>query len=207
MSKLMKIGLYFITSSDFGWSHEELAEMVLKAGVKFIQFREKAMSAKQMYEIAKRIRKLTYDYSATFIVNDRVDLALAVEADGVHIGQEDLPLEVVRDIFDGMIGISTHSVEEAKKAEPLADYISAGPVFRTTTKRDAKDPIGIEGVKAIVKAVSKPVVAIGGINKHNIVEVLKTGVSGVAVVSAIANSPNPEESAKELLEIVRKFLD
>jgi thiamine-phosphate pyrophosphorylase len=203
----MKIGLYFITSSDFGWSHEELAEMVLKAGVKFIQFREKAMNAKQMYEIAKRIRKLTYDYSATFIVNDRVDLALAVEADGVHIGQDDLPLEVVRDIFDGMIGISTHNVEEAKKAEPLADYISAGPVFRTTTKRDAKEPIGIEGVKAIVKAVSKPVVAIGGINKHNIVEVLKTGVSGVAVVSAIANSPNPEESAKELLEIVRKFLD
>jgi len=203
----MKIGLYFITSSDFGWSHEELAEMALKAGVKFIQFREKAMSTKRMFEIAKKIRKLTYDYSATFIVNDRVDLALAVEADGVHIGQDDLPLEVVRDIFDGIVGISTHNVEEAKEAEPFADYISAGPVFRTTTKRDAKEPIGVEGVKAIVKAVSKPVVAIGGINKYNIAEVLKTGVSGVAVVSAIANSPNPEESAKELLEIVRKFLD
>ena len=203
----MKIGLYFITSSDFGWSHEELAEMALKAGIRFVQFREKAMSAKQMYEIAKRIRKLTYDYSATFIVNDRVDLALAVEADGVHIGQDDLPLEVVREMFDGIVGISTHNIEEAKKAEPFADYISAGPVFRTTTKRDAKEPIGIEGVRAIVKAVSKPVVAIGGINKHNIVEVLKTGVNGVAVVSAIANSPNPEESAKELLEIVRKFLD
>ena len=205
--KVMKIGLYFITSSDFGRTHEELAEAVLKAGVRFIQFREKRMSTKKMFEVAKRIRKLTWEYSATFVVNDRVDLALAVEADGVHLGQDDLPYEVVREIFDGIVGVSTHNVDEAKKAERYADYISAGPVFRTTTKKDAKEPIGLEGLKKIVSSVKKPVVAIGGINRHNVEDVLKTGVKGVAVISAIANTQNPEKSAKELLEIVKKYLD
>ncbi|WP_457550512.1 thiamine phosphate synthase [Archaeoglobus sp.] len=203
----MNIGLYFITSSDFGRTHEELAEAVLKAGVKFIQFREKETSVRKMFEVAKRIRKLTWEYSATFVVNDRVDLALAVEADGVHLGQDDFPYEVVREIFDGIVGVSTHSVDEAKKAEKYVDYISVGPIFRTVTKKDAKDPIGLEGLRIIVSSVKKPVVAIGGINKSNIEDVLKTGVKGVAVISAVANSQNPEKSAKELLEIVKKYLN
>jgi len=203
----MEIGLYFITSSDFGRTHEELAEAVLKAGVRFIQFREKSMSARQMFSVAKKLRKLTWDYSATLIINDRIDLALAVDADGVHLGQDDLPYEVAREMFDGIIGVSTHSVEEAKKAEKFADYISAGPVFKTTTKEDAKEPIGIEGLRRIVSSVKMPVVAIGGINKFNIEDVLKTGVKGVAVISAIANSQNPEKSAKELLEIVKRYLN
>ncbi len=202
----MKIGLYFITTSEFGKRHEELAESVLKAGVRFVQFREKRMSCRDMYEIAKRLRILTREYSARFVVNDRVDLALAVDADGVHLGQDDFPYEIVRDIFDGIVGVSTHNVEEAKRAEMYADYVSAGPVFRTKTKRDAREPIGIEGLKRIVSAVSKPVVAIGGINESNIEEVLKTGVSGVAVISAIANSENPEKSARRLLEIVKRYL-
>ncbi|ADB57866.1 thiamine phosphate synthase [Archaeoglobus profundus] len=203
----MKIGLYFITSSEFSRTHEELAEAVLRVGVRFIQFREKNMSARQMFSVAKNLRKLTWEYSATLIVNDRVDLALAVEADGVHLGQDDLPFEVVKDIFDGIVGVSTHSVDEAKKAERYIDYISAGPVFRTTTKKNAKEPIGLEGLRRIVSSVKKPVVAIGGINKFNIEDVLKTGVKGVAVISAIANSQNPEKSAKELLEIVKRYLD
>lgn len=203
----MKIGLYFITTSEFGRTHEMLAESVLKAGVKFVQFREKGMSVREMYEIARRLRKLTLEYSAKLIINDRVDLALAVDADGVHLGQDDFPYEVVRDIFDGIVGVSTHSVEEALRAEEFADYISAGPVFKTTTKRDAKKPIGIEGLKRIVSAVKKPVVAIGGINKSNIEDVLKTGVKGVAVISAIAKAEDPEKSARELLEIVKRYLD
>ncbi len=201
----VRFDVYFITSSEFGRSHEELAEMVLRAGVGVVQFREKGMSAKQMFEIAKRLRKLTEEYGATFIVNDRVDLALAVDADGVHVGQEDLPAEVVREIFDGIVGVSAHTVEEAKKAERYADYLGVGPVFATKTKRDAKEPIGLEGLRRIVEAVSVPVVAIGGINRDNVLEVLKTGVSGVAVISAIAGAKNPEEEAKKLLEIVRSY--
>jgi thiamine-phosphate pyrophosphorylase len=202
---ITKIGLYVITDSRFGWSHEELVEMSLKAGVRFIQFREKKLPTRRMYEIAKRIREITKEYSATFIVNDRVDLAISVDADGVHIGQDDLPIEVVRDIFDGLIGVSTHSVEEAKRSERFADYISVGPVFKTKTKEDAKDPVGVETLRDVVKSVSKPVVAIGSINRHNIVDVLKTGVSGVAVISAIANSKDPERSARELLEIISRW--
>jgi thiamine-phosphate pyrophosphorylase len=207
MQNLMKIDfdVYFITDSSFGWTHEQLAEMVLRAGIKVIQFREKNMSTKQMFETAKRLRKLTEDYGATFIVNDRVDLALAVDADGVHVGQDDLPAEVVREIFDGIVGVSAHTVEEAKKAERYADYIGAGPVFPTKTKKDAKEPIGIEGLRKIVEAVSIPVVAIGSINRNNVVEVLKTGVAGVAVISAIASAKNPEEEARKLLGIVRGF--
>lgn len=199
------IGLYVITTSEFGRSHEELAELALKAGVGFIQFREKGMSVRRMYEIAKKLRTLTSEYSATFIVNDRVDLALAVDADGVHLGQDDIPFEVVGDFFDGILGVSTHSVEEAKRAERYADYVSAGPVFRTDVKRDLK-PIGLEGLRKIVLEVGKPVVAIGGINRDNVEDVLKVGVKGVAVISAVAKSKNPERAAREILEIVKRYL-
>ncbi len=202
----MRFDVYFITDSNFGWTHEELAEMVLRAGIKVVQFREKKMSTKQMFETAKRLRKLTEDYGATLIINDRVDLALAVDADGVHIGQDDLPAEVVREIFDGIVGVSAHTVEEAKRVEKYADYLGVGPVFATKTKKDAKEPIGVEGLRKIVEAVKVPVVAIGGINRKNIEKVLEVGVSGVAVISAIANAENPEKEARMLLEIVKRYL-
>ena len=205
MRRKLKFDVYFITDSNFGWTHEQLAEMALKAGIRVIQFREKKMSTKQMFETAKRLRKLTEDYDAILIINDRVDLALAVGADGVHVGQDDLPAEVVREIFDGIVGVSAHTVEEAKRAERYADYLGVGPVFATKTKRDAKEPIGIEGLRRIVQAVNIPVVAIGSINRDNVLEVLKTGVAGVAVISAIAGARNPEEEAKKLLEIVRNY--
>ena len=198
-------GVYFITSSEFGWTHEELAKMALEAGVRIIQFREKNMSTKRMFEIARRLRKMTDEYGATFIVNDRVDLALAVGADGVHVGQDDLPAEVVREIFDGIIGVSAHTVDEAKRAERFADYLGVGPVFGTKTKKDAKEPIGVEGLRRIVRSVSIPVIAIGGINRSNVLEVLKAGVAGVAVISAIAGAKDPKEEAKRLVEIVEGY--
>jgi len=206
MMKKLQFDVYFITDSSFGWTHEQLAEMALRAGIKVIQFREKKMSTKRMFEIAKKLRKLTEDYDAILIINDRVDLALAVGADGVHVGQDDLPAEVVREIFDGIVGVSAHTVEEAKKVEKYADYLGVGPVFATKTKKDAKEPIGIEGLRKNVQAVNIPVVAIGSINRNNVLDVLKTGVAGVAVISAIAGAENPEEEAKKLLEIVRNYL-
>ncbi len=203
--KRLRFDVYFITSSEFGRTHEELAKIALEAGVRVIQFREKRMSTRRMFEIAKKLRRLTEEYDATLIINDRVDLALAVGADGVHVGQEDLPAEAVREIFDGIVGVSAHTVEEAKKAERFADYLGVGPVFGTKTKRDAKEPIGIEGLRKIVRSVSVPVVAIGGINRNNVLEVLKAGVAGVAVISAIAGAEDPKEEAKKLVEIVRSY--
>ncbi len=201
---LEKIRVYFVTDSRFG-KHEELAKKALEGGVRAIQFREKRMSAREMYKVAKRLREITYDYDALLIINDRVDLAMSVEADGVHVGQSDLPYYAIREFFDGYIGVSAHTVYEAKEAEIYADYLGVGPVFKTTTKEDAREPIGLEGLKEIVKAVKIPVVAIGGINAKNAVDVLKTGVAGIAVVSAIAASDNVTSAAKELVEISNKI--
>ncbi len=200
---LEKLKLYFITDSRFG-KHEELAEKVLKAGVKAIQLREKSMSSKEIYEVAKKIRKLTLDYDALFIVNDRLDIALASDADGVHLGQEDLPFDAAREIFDGIVGVSTHNVEEAKKAERYADYLGVGPVFATKTKTDAREPIGIENFKKIVSTTKVPVIAIGGINHSNVLEVLEAGAFGVAVISAIAMHADVYTAARSLLDIIQK---
>ena len=199
------LSLYFITDSNFGYKHEELAEMALGAGVRTIQFREKKMSTKKMFEVAKRIRKLTEEYSALFIVNDRLDIALATNADGLHLGQDDLPAPVAREIADLILGVSVSNVEEALEAEKHADYLGAGPVFSTSTKEDAGDAIGISGLKEILKAVKIPVVAIGGINHSNARPVLETGCAGIAVISAIAGSKDPRRSAEELLKIIRSF--
>ncbi len=196
-----KLGVYFITDSSYG-KHEELAEKALKGGIKAIQLREKAMTTKELYRVAKNLRKLTHDYDALLFINDRLDVAIAADADGVHVGQEDLPPESFRDSFDGIIGVSAHTAEEAMSAEPFADYLGVGPVFSTTTKKDAKEPLGISGLREIVNSTILPVIAIGGINHNNVREVLVTGVAGVAVVSAIASAINIEDAARKLLEIV-----
>jgi thiamine-phosphate pyrophosphorylase len=197
--------VYFITSRDFGHSHEDLAEMALKAGIRMVQFREKKMETGKMVEIAKRLRRMCDDYGAIFIVNDRIDVALACNADGVHVGQEDIPAEEVREVFDGILGVSVRSINEAIRAEKHADYLSIGPVFPTKTKKDAGRAIGIKGLKEIVRAVSIPVVAIGSINRDNVLDVLKAGVDGIAVISSIAAAYNPEDEAKKLLEIVKGY--
>jgi thiamine-phosphate pyrophosphorylase len=199
------LDVYFITNPNFGYTHEEIAEIVLKAGVRIIQFREKLMPTKKMVETAKRLRKLTQEYDALFIVNDRIDVALASHADGVHVGQQDMPADLTREIFDGIIGVSARNANEASNAEMYADYIGAGPVFPTKTKEDAGKAIGVEGLVEIVRATSIPVVAVGSINKNNAIDALKAGAVGIAVISAIAAAKNPEKEAKILLEIVKDF--
>lgn len=195
-------GVYFITDSKFG-SHEDLAKKALELGVRLIQLRDKKMKDLELLKVAKKLRELTESYDALLIVNDRIDLAMACEADGVHLGQEDLPVEIARELFDGIIGISVHSAEEAIKAKK-ADYVGAGPVFATTTKEDAKTPIGIKGLKEILSATNLPVFAIGGINLENVKSVLDCGVAGVAVVSAIAGES--KEKAKDFIDLVNKYL-
>ncbi|OGW53990.1 MAG: thiamine-phosphate diphosphorylase [Nitrospirae bacterium RBG_13_43_8] len=181
-------GLCFITDRKVsGLSYEDMTHKVLLKGVRWIQFRDKKRSRREIYQNAIRLRRLTKDYDAVFVVNDFPDIALCCGADGVHLGQDDLPLKEARKIMgrDRIIGISTHSLEQAAEAErDGADYIGVGPVFPTLTK-DAGRPKGIAMLREIRKQVNIPVVAIGGISLENISSVLQTRVDAVAVASAI----------------------
>lgn len=180
-------GICFIT--DRKYSDLPLSDMihiVLRAGVKCIQYREKDLSRREIYGNAVRLRELTRLSGATLIINDHADIALAVGADGVHLGQDDLPLKEARKIMGGrIVGISTHNLDQAKEAEAGgADYIGFGPVFHTTTK-DAGTPKGIDIIRTVKENVSIPVVAIGGINLDNIASVFNAGADAVALATAI----------------------
>ena len=181
-------GLCFITDrSTTDIPYRDMVSRVLRAGVRWIQFREKIKPRRSIYEESAEIRKLTKHANAILVINDHTDIVQAVDADGVHLGQEDLPIEEARKILgtDRIIGISTHNLEQAVKAEEAgADYIGFGPVFHTTTK-DAGTPCGISALKTITEKIHIPVVAIGGINLDNVESVFMSGADAVAVASAI----------------------
>lgn len=181
-------GLCFITGrKESCLILKEIVTVVLSAGVRCIQYREKDKARRDIYREALMLRKLTDKFGAVLIVNDYTDIALAVNADGVHLGQSDLPLKEARKIFGGkkIIGISTHSIEEAIAAETGgADYIGFGPMFLTETK-DAGKPKGVRALKEIKKLIKIPVVAIGGIKAENLESVIDSGADAVAVSSGI----------------------
>jgi thiamine-phosphate pyrophosphorylase len=199
----LDLTLYVITDRRLasGRSHEEVAREAIAGGATVIQLRDKEASTKELVEIGRRLRRLTAERGVTFIVNDRVDVALAVDADGVHLGQEDMPAALARQLMGPakVIGVSAGTVEEAKRAEKEgANYLGVGPVYATATKPDAGEPIGVEGLSEILRAVSIPVVAIGGINEGNVEEVVATGADGVAVVSAVVGAQDIEAAARRL---------
>jgi thiamine-phosphate pyrophosphorylase len=200
-------GLCFITDRKAcKLSCEEMTLKVLRAGLKWVQYRDKEKSRREIYEEAIRLRKLTKDFNAVLIVNDYADIALAVDADGVHLGQDDLPVREAREIMwrDKIIGISTHSLEQAIDAEKEgADYIGFGPVFHTVTK-DAGRPKGTDLLQEIKRHVQIPVIAIGGINLENIKLVLDTGVDAVAVASAILKG-NILKNTRRFMDVIRLF--
>ncbi|MBC7223176.1 MAG: thiamine phosphate synthase [Anaerolineae bacterium] len=202
--------LYVLTDEGGGHSHLEVAEAAIAGGATVIQFRDKKMDARRLYETALRLREMTRKAGVTFIVNDRVDVALAVDADGVHVGQQDLPAAVVRRLVGPhkIVGLSATNVEEALEAERegAADYLGVGPIFTfpTVIKPDASPPMGLEGLRAIVQRVSLPVVAIGGIEHDNVAEVVRTGVAGVAVVHAVAWAEDVADAARRMLALVRE---
>lgn len=200
-------GLCFITDRKAcGLSCKDMTLKVLGTGVRWVQYREKEKSRREIYEEALRLRRLTADFNVSFIVNDHADIALSVGADGVHLGQDDLPLKEARKIIgrEKIIGISTHSLEQAIEAEKGgADYIGFGPVFHTITK-DAGSPKGIEMLRKVKKQIHIPVIAIGGITLENIRSVLETGVDAVAVASAILGG-DIVENARRFLDIIREF--
>jgi thiamine-phosphate pyrophosphorylase len=180
---------------------EQSVESVIKGGATVIQLREKNASSGEFYEQAKRVKQITDSYGVPLIINDRVDIALAVNADGVHLGQSDLPCSVARAILgeDKIIGITAPTVELAKKAAAdSADYIGVGAMFATSTKSDAKANTK-ENLAAIRKVVDIPIVIIGGIKRSNVLEFAGMGVNGAAVISDIIADANPEKAAKEMV--------
>lgn len=201
--------LYVITDRNIQKrTNLEVVEEVIAGGASVIQLREKNLSTREFFEEALLLRRYTKRYGVLFIVNDRIDIALASEADGVHLGPEDLPLSYARRIAPHLvIGYSCSTKEEAQEAERLgADYLGVGAVFPTTTKKDAGPPIGLERLREIVSSVTIPVVAIGGITLENVEAVLATGVAGVAIVSAIVGAPSVRGATALFREKIDTFL-
>lgn len=199
-------GLCFITDRRAcPISIYDSVKIVLQSGVRFVQYREKNRTRREIYEEALRLRDLTLQYGATFIVNDYPDIALSVEADGVHLGQDDLPLEIARRIMKNrIIGISTHDLKQAQEAENGgADYIGYGPIFHTTTK-DAGIPKGVDSLRVIKQNVNIPVIAIGGIKLSVLNDVFNAGADAVAVATAICNG-DIEANTKAFIETINKI--
>lgn len=182
---------------------EASVESALRGGTTVIQLREKDCSSREFYELGLRVKKITERYNAPLIINDRVDIALAVGAAGVHVGQGDLPCKVVREIVgpDMIVGVSAATLDEAVQAEEDgADYLGVGAMYATATKTDTR-PVSMEELLKIRAAVKIPIVVIGGINKQTLGNFKGTGVNGLAVVSAIVAQPDPEAAARELLRM------
>lgn len=194
--------LYLVTNSDNFASEDEFLNAVaaaLQGGVDILQLREKNMPANKILELGKKVKQLCLEYNTIFIVNDRVDIAALLEADGVHLGQDDLDVKSARKILGSncIVGVSTHAPEQALKAvKNGADYIGVGPVFTTPTKQGST-PVGLEYVKWASKNIHIPFFAIGGIDIENIEQVIDSGANRIAVVRAIINAKSPQRVAEE----------
>ena len=203
--------LYAVT--DQAWLKEgqtllSVCEEVLSNGASFLQIREKDLDENAFEAEAAKLKELCARYNVPYVVNDSVEIALAIDADGVHVGQSDIKGRDIRSMIgqDKILGISAGSVEEAIAAENAgADYIGVGAVFTTSTKKNARN-LTVEKLKEISSSVSIPVVAIGGINAKNLMELSGSGVDGVAVVSAIFAAENPGKATAELLVLVKEML-
>ena len=180
-----------------------IIEEAIKGGTSIVQLREKTASTKDFYQLALKVKEITSKYDVPLLINDRIDIAIAVDSEGVHIGQDDMPADIARKIIgeDKILGVSASTVEEAKKAEiDGADYIGSGAVFPTATKDDA-DSVSKEELKEIVDSIDIPVVAIGGITLENAGTLKDTGIAGFSVVSAIMSADDPKEASQKLREI------
>jgi thiamine-phosphate pyrophosphorylase len=200
--------LYAITGENYhpGRTVEAVMEAALKGGAEFVQLRDKRASKRELLEKAKMLRELTWRYGVPFVVNDHPDIALAVDADGVHLGQDDLPLSVARDVLgpDRIVGISTHSIEQARQAEKEgADYIGVGPVFPTGTK-PGRTAVTTSYVRQAAKEIRIPFVAIGGITPANAGEVIAAGARRLCAVSTIVGSSDPEAACRKLLALLNR---
>ena len=198
------LSLYLVTdNSDEEEKFLKTIEEAILGGVTVVQIREKTADTLDFYNLAVKVKKITTKYDVDLIINDRVDVALAIDADGVHVGQSDMPCDITRKLIgeDKILGVSAATIEEAKKAEnDGADYIGTGAVFPTSTKDDAPS-ITKQDLIDIVKSINIPVVAIGGITLENASELKDTGIAGLSLVSAIMGADNPKKASEKLLNI------
>lgn len=207
----LDLSLYLVTDKRNKTDDEflEIIEEAIKGGTTVVQIREKEGETLDFYNLALKVKEITSKYNVPLIVNDRIDVALAIKSEGVHIGQTDMPADVARSLIgDEMIlGVSASTVEEARKAEKDgADYIGTGAVFPTATKDDAPS-ITKDDLKEITGSINIPTVAIGGITLENANELAGTGIAGISVVSAIMNSKDPKIASENLLKIYNEKID
>lgn len=206
--KLKDFGLYFITDSKLTKKNViDDVKLAVKGGVKIIQYREKWLSTKQMLEEAKEIKKICKKNNVLFLINDRIDIALAVDADGVHLGQDDMPYRYARELLgkEKVIGLSAHSVKDALQNQKAgADYTSIGPIYHTQTKKNAV-PIGLEPISQLKNKLKIPFVAIGGINELNMNDVLKAGAKNIAMISTIITKNDIEGSVMKFIKNINKY--
>ena len=208
----LKESLLLYAVTDRSWTGEQTifqqVEETLKGGTTFLQLREKNLSDEEFKSEAEKIKKICAEHKVPFVINDNVELAKEIDADGVHVGQDDMNASNVRQIIgnDKILGVSVQTVEQAILAEKQgADYLGVGAVFSTSTKSDAVE-VPYDTLKAICTSVKIPVVAIGGINKSNVNQLAKSGICGIAVISAIFAEKNILEATKELKNIVKKII-
>lgn len=204
-----KVDVYPVTCERLseGRSNLQVLEAVIQGGSKIIQLREKEYTKRDLYNLALMFRESTIRAGVLLIINDHVDIALAVDADGVHLGQEDLPVQVARKLApELLIGASTHSLEQAREAEKNgADYINIGPIFSTKTKEGTGGSLGPEAISEISPQIKIPFTVMGGINEDNIEQVLAKGARRVAMVSAITKAADIAAKVKSLQERIRQF--
>jgi len=204
MKRFAETDLYVVITEKMckGRSSEFVLEECLKAGVRLVQFREKDGEDRKKYEKAMRFRKITNDYGALLIIDDRIDLAWMVGADGVHLGQSDLPIPEARKVAPHFIlGASTHSLEQALRAqEEGASYVNIGPLFPTQTKETSVPPLGVEALEKIATHLKIPFTCMGGIKLENIDEVLKRGACHIAVVTAVTAAEDIQQAVRQLRE-------
>lgn len=202
--------LMYVTDDSIRDDHSffTILEAALKGGATIVQLRQKTCDTSTFYERAIRCKELCGTYQIPLLINDRLDIALAIDADGIHIGQSDMPYNVARELLgnEKIIGLSVSTTPQALKPDAQsADYIGISPIFSTNTKtNDLAKPLGISGLKEIRELYTKPIVCIGGINKNNTKEIIANGADGIAVVSAISKAEDPKAATKELKDIICK---
>lgn len=206
MSNTFDISLYLVLDTSLCSGLDNVlatAQAALDEGITMLQLRSEHMTGREWIEVGTPLKQLLTAYSVPLIINNRLDLALALEADGVHMGQKDLPPHLVRKILgpDKILGLSISTLAElASVPVDLVDYLGIGPVFPTTSKQNTAPPLGIEGLKHMVQHKQTPAVGIGGVTPMNITQVLSTGIEGVGVVSAICGQKSPAEATRKLKE-------
>lgn len=208
LSRFSQAGIYLVTAQPFsaGRSTPEVVQAALRGGIRLIQLREKNIDDGERFRLTVELRALTRRYDALLLVNDRLDIAMAADADGIHLGRNDFPVAEARKLApDMIIGASSHSLADAREAqESGASYVNIGPIFPTMTKEKLSKFLGLDGLRAIAPHLGIPFTVMGGIKATHIPDLVACGAQTIAMVTAITAAPDPEAASRELLDILAR---